>query len=75
MRDADSVATDGDDRPCLQSVAMPFEQLGDQGYAPLRRHVRQTHQAGMPGSPQVDQLSKVGIDSHQDPALVGSAFK
>ena len=75
MGDADAVATDGDDRPCLQNVAMPFEQFGNQGDAPFCRHVRQTHQARMRGSPQVDQRSEVGIDRHQYSVLGGSAFE
>ena len=75
MGDADAVAADGDDRPGIQSVVMPFEQFGNQGYAPFRWHVRQAYQARVRDSPQVDQLSEVGIDRHRYPALGGSALK
>ena len=75
MGDANAVATDRDNCPCVESVAMPPEQLGNQGDAPIRRYVREAHQSGMRYSRHVDQLPEVGIDRHQYSGLGGSTFE
>ena len=75
MGNADATVADRDNRLYFQRLAMPIKNLGDQGNAPLRRHIRKAHQARMRDLSHVDKLSEVGVYCYQNSADGGSVFQ
>ena len=54
---------------------MPLKNLGHQGNAARRWHIREAHQACMLNFPYIDKLPEVGIDRHQYSAFGGGAVE
>ena len=75
MRNADTSATNRDNRPRFQCMTMPLKHLGHEDNTLRRRHVRKAHQAHMRSFLYIDKLSEVGIDRDQNSAFGGGVME
>lgn len=75
MGDSDSSVADGDDRAGFELRSVSLDHLTYQGDPFWHGHIREAHQAGVQHAIDVHQLSEVGVDRDQDPALGTGPFE